>query len=76
MSAVSGVNSTSRRSLPSSSILDLSNANQKLCDVVTVQLLGSTIDKVAKFPLDYQKLDQYTPTEKVALQVKFFLLPA
>ncbi|XP_034250204.1 golgin-45 isoform X2 [Thrips palmi] len=69
VSAVSGGHSTSRRHLSSSSIVDLTNANQKLCDAVTVQLLGSAINKIAKFSLDYQNLDQYTPTEKVALQL-------
>lgn len=69
VSAVSGVQSTARRHLSSSNIVDLTNANQKLCNAVTVQLLGSTIDKVAKFSLDYQNLDQHTPSEKVALQL-------
>lgn len=71
VSAMSGVSSTSRRDLSSSNIVDLTLANQILCDVVTVQLLGSAINKVPKSSQDYQNLDQYTLTEKAALQVNF-----
>lgn len=69
VSALGGPRNASRRNLTTSSIADLTIANQKLCDVVTTQLLGSAIDKVAKFSLDYQSLDQHSPTEKVALQL-------
>ncbi|KAK3924495.1 Golgin-45, partial [Frankliniella fusca] len=69
VSAMGGSRGGLRRDLNSSNIADLTAANQKLCDVVTTQLLGSAIDKVAKFSLDYQSLDQYSPTEKVALQL-------
>lgn len=69
VSAMSGARSNIRRDLPSSNIIDLTNANQKLCDVITVQLLGSAIDKITKSTQDYQDLDQYTCTEKIALQL-------
>lgn len=74
VSAVSGFHISSRRDLPSSSILDLANANQRLCDVVTVQLLGSAVDKTTKPVQDYQNLEQYTSTEKAAVQVKLLLV--
>ncbi len=70
VSAMGGSRGAQRRDLTTSNIADLTTANQKLCDVVTTQLLGSAIDKVAKFSLDYQSLDQYSPTEKIALQVR------
>lgn len=76
VSAMGGGRTSSRRDLASSNIVDLTNANQKLCDVVTIQLLGSAIEKVSKSSQDYQHLEQYTPIEKTALQVRCVSGPA
>lgn len=69
VSAMNGGPSSSRRDLASSNIVDLTVANQKLCDIVTIQLLGSAIDKLPTSFQDYQILEQYTSTEKLALQL-------